>query len=530
MARFNPSTKSYLTPFHREYMAQKLIFVLFDSLVRNALGCYGGGWIPTPNFDRFAQKAVVFDNHWVGSMPCMPARREMHTGRHNFIHRGWGPLEPFDQSVFEMLASKGIHSHLVSDHFHYFEDGGATYHQRYNTWEFIRGQENDKWKAMVQPPVERFKKMYDPRNYAFPQDAKRMVHCVNREYIKDESEFPCVKTFRGGFEFLDENRDADGWVLQIECFDPHEPFHAPERFRDAAGVDNSRPILDWPRYDAVVEDSQACELMRANYAALVRMCDHYFGELLDYMDRHEMWNDTALVLTTDHGFLLSEHDWWGKCRMPFYNEVAHIPLMIYTPSTRTAAGRRCQSLTQTIDLAPTLLDYFGQKSAPSMTGRSLLNLLNQDHPLREVALYGIFGGSINVTDGRYTYFGYPDDMSGRGLYEYTLMPTHMNRMFSVEQLRSATLAQPFDFTQGVQTLRIEALRQSERPDLAGGFLDTRSKLYDLKNDYAQKSPIKDSSVIQRLRDDMDKVLRIHDAPREVFLRHGLNPAEARDQS
>jgi hypothetical protein len=243
-----------------------------------------------------------------------------------------------------------------------------------------------------------------------------------------------------------------------------------------------------------------------------------------------MWNDTALVLTTDHGFLLSEHDWWGKCRMPFYNEVAHIPLMIYTPSTRTAAGRRCQSLTQTIDLAPTLLDYFGQKSAPSMTGRSLLNLLNQDHPLREVALYGIFGGSINVTDGRYTYFGYPDDMSGRGLYEYTLMPTHMNRMFSVEQLRSATLAQPFDFTQGVQTLRIEALRQSERPDLAGGFLDTRSKLYDLKNDYAQKSPIKDSSVIQRLRDDMDKVLRIHDAPREVFLRHGLNPAEARDQS
>ena len=49
-------------------MPKKLIFVLFDSLVRNALGAYGGRWIPTPNFDRFAARSVVFDNHWVGSM------------------------------------------------------------------------------------------------------------------------------------------------------------------------------------------------------------------------------------------------------------------------------------------------------------------------------------------------------------------------------------------------------------------------------------------------------------------------------
>ena len=71
----------------------RTIFVLFDSLNRSALGCYGG-LIDTPNFDRLAAKSTIFDNHYIGSMPCMPARRDMHTGRLNFLHRSWGPLEP----------------------------------------------------------------------------------------------------------------------------------------------------------------------------------------------------------------------------------------------------------------------------------------------------------------------------------------------------------------------------------------------------------------------------------------------------
>ena len=130
----------------------KLIFVLFDSLNRGSLQCYGGMNVPTPNFSRLAERCVTFDNHYVGSLPCMPARRDMHTGRLSFLHRPWGPLEPFDNSFAELLHKRGIYSHLVSDHYHYWEDGGATYHNRYDTYEFIRGQERDPWKAMVEPP------------------------------------------------------------------------------------------------------------------------------------------------------------------------------------------------------------------------------------------------------------------------------------------------------------------------------------------------------------------------------------------
>ena len=69
-----------------------------------------------------------------------------------------------------------------------------------------------------------------------------------------------------------------------------------------------------------------------------RMCDFLLGQLLDDFDRHDMWKDTALVVTTDHGFLLGEHDFWAKNRMNLYEELVHIPLFMHDPRA-PAAGR-----------------------------------------------------------------------------------------------------------------------------------------------------------------------------------------------
>ena len=166
----------------------KMVFVLFDSLVKKAMGCYGGSHIKTPNFDDFSKRAVTFENHYVGSLPCMPARRDLHTGRLNFLHRSWGPLEPFDDSFSEILRKSGTHTHLITDHYHYFEDGGSTYHNRYTTWDFIRGQEWDKWKAMVQPPLDRLKEKYHPIQHPThdkdPYSDGRLQGMINREAYK----------------------------------------------------------------------------------------------------------------------------------------------------------------------------------------------------------------------------------------------------------------------------------------------------------------------------------------------------------
>src|ERR1035437_5388203 len=194
--------------------AMKCIMVMFDSLNRRMLPPYGCDWTHAPNFSRLAERTVRFDNAYICSMPCMPARREMHTGRPNFLHRSWGPLEPFDDSMPEMLKRAGVYTHLATDHYHYFEDGGATYHNRFSTWEFFRGQEGDLWRGQVKrpaiPDVVRGR-----TGFGAEQD------WINRSFTKSEADFPQAKTFGAGLEFIRRNHTEGKGDLQIETVDPH---------------------------------------------------------------------------------------------------------------------------------------------------------------------------------------------------------------------------------------------------------------------------------------------------------------------
>ncbi|WP_028998902.1 sulfatase [Azohydromonas australica] len=501
----------------------RTIFVLFDSLNRRTLEPYGGTTVKTPNFTRLAERCVTFDNHYVGSLPCMPARRDMHTGRLNFMHRGWGPLEPFDNSFAALMHKEGVYSHLVSDHYHYWGDGGATYHNRYDTYEFVRGQERDPWKAMVQPPWERFREMYHPKQFTQERRHKHSAHMINRESIREYKDFPSVRCFDAGFEFLEGNRMAEDWLLHVETFDPHEPFHAPAEFRRNYPTNYKGPIFDFPPYKRVTETIEECDELRANYAAIVELCDHEMGRLLDYMDEHAMWDDTALIVTTDHGFLLGEHSWWSKNVMPCYDEVAHIPLFIHHPAFRNQAGQRRQALTQTIDLMPTLLEMHGMKLPAEVTGCSLMPLLERETTVREAAIYGVFGSAVNVTDGRYTLFLYPPEMHREGLYQYTLMPMHMKELFAVEELQDAALAPAQPFTKGAPVLRVPATPKSPNYKLHGPAAqhDTQTVMFDLASDPGQEHPIEDPAVREHLIEQMVQLMKLNDAPPEYFTRLGL---------
>jgi len=501
----------------------KVVFVLFDSLNRLLLGPYGGARVPTPNFDRLARRAATFERHYVGSLPCMPARRDMLSGRLSFLHRSWGPLEPFDNAFPELLHAAGVYTHLVTDHFHYFEDGGATYHTKYDTYEFIRGQEGDPWKAMVQPPSERLREKYHERQFGTDTKDKFRRNIVNREFIKEEREYPSVQCFAAGLDFLARNGHADNWLLQIETFDPHEPFTAPDRFRESFPTGWNGPIRDWPRYGRVDELPEECEELRANYYAVVALCDHLLGELLDAFDRDGLWEDTALVVTTDHGFLLGEHDFWAKNRMNMYEEIVHIPLFIHDPRSPRSAGGRRAALTQTIDLAATFLDFFALGRPPEMKGCSLVPILESDRKIRDGALFGYFGGAINATDGRYTYHRFPPDPRAQELYQYTLMPTHIWQPFTVDELAGATLSPPLAFTRGAPVLKVPVTERSPMFDNygPGALLENETRLYDLAADPGQNSPLISAEADRGMIDLMRTLMRAADAPPEAFARVGI---------
>ncbi|WP_210529710.1 sulfatase [Rubellimicrobium arenae] len=504
----------------------KCVFVLFDSLNRHMLGAYGGTRVPTPNFDRLAARTRVYDRHYVGSLPCMPARRDLLTGRLTFLHRSWGPLEPFDNAFPEILKAKGVHSHLVTDHYHYWEDGGATYHNRYSTFEFVRGQESDPWKAMVQPPWERLREKYHERQMVAsaqvdPLEAsgaanKYGPYVINREFIREEKDFPSVQCFAHGFDFLDMNRDANNWLLQIETFDPHEPFFAPDRFKEPFRTGWNGPIRDWPRYGRVEELPEEAEELRANYYAVVALCDELLGRLLDYFDEHDLWKDTALVVTTDHGFLLGEHDFWAKNRMNMYEEIVHIPLMIHDP--RDPRAERVDRLTQSVDVAPTMLDLFDAEAPAETQGMSLLG-----KERRDAVIFGYFGGAVNVTDGQLTYHRFPADVRDQEIYQYTLMPTHITSRFTPEELKGATLAPPFGWTKEAPLLKVPVIQRSPMYDNYGPgcLLENDTRLYDLARDPGQEQPLADPELEGRMVAAMTRLMRSTEAPPEAFARLGL---------
>ena len=484
----------------------KAIMVMFDSLNRHMLPPYGCDWVVAPNFARLAARSVTFDNNYVGSMPCMPARRELHTGRYNFLHRSWGPLEPFDDSMPEILKRNGVYTHLVSDHYHYWEEGGCTYHTRYDSWEITRGKEGEPWKGQVKDPII-------PPSVGSRKDRMWRQDWVNRGYMKREEDQPQPQTFALGMEFIRTNCREDNWFLQIETFDPHEPFFTQQKYKDLYPHDYQGPHFDWPNYHRVTETPEQVQHCRYEYAALVSMCDHYLGKVLDLMDELDLWQDTMLIVNTDHGFLLGEHDWWAKCVQPFYGEVAHAPLFIWDPRCG-AHGVRRQALVQTIDLPATLLEFFGVERPHDMQGVPLRQTIANDAPVREAALFGLFGGQVNVTDGRYVYMRGPANRENKPLYEYTLMPTHMRHTFDVGELQDIQLAEPFSFTKGCRTIKVEG-RTWPMADVL------QTLLFDLENDPKQEHPIHDRAVEERMIAHLVRLMRENDAPPEQFVRLGL---------
>ncbi|WP_318372148.1 sulfatase [Enterobacter sp.] len=498
----------------------KAVMLMFDTLTRNHLAPYGGDAI-TPNFSRLAKESVQFDNFYVGSMPCMPARRELHTGRYNFLHRSWGPLEPFDFSAMQALHQNGVHTHMVTDHKHYWRDGGATYHTRYSTFEFIRGQEGDCWKGQVEKPQISWQGMEDDETRR--RRAGRMTQdLINRAAMPTQAEHFTHRTIAAGMEFLDTNQDQDNWFLQIECFDPHEPFFVPEKYLAQYGCKPGE-FDGWVPYYCGAPGGENDDKARKFYQALITMCDDYLGQVMDKLKALNLWEDTLFIVCTDHGFLLGEHDWWGKNIMPVYNEIANTPFFIRDPRSKVTGERR-SALAQTIDIPATLLEYFNVERPATMTGKPLRPVIENDTPVHDHALFGYFGGHLNITDGESVYMRCPREQGKEHLFEYTLMPTRIDSPFNVKELTDIRIHPGFDFTRGAQVMQIPASFGYLNPWRFG------DKLFDVKRDPQQSQPLDDAQKALEMSHAMRPLLEAHDAPPELYTRFALDTLTAEQEA
>lgn len=392
-----------------------IILVLIDSLNRHALSAYGPSEIETPHLDAFARRAWRFDSHFVGSLPCMPARRELFAGTAELLWRPWGPLEPFDARLPRLLEAAGYRTAIVTDHYHYWEELANGYIQSFAGAELIRGHELDFWQQPLGPDdpipawvgnIERWR----------PGQGRRYYANV-REFAGEEDYFP-ARVMRAAARWLGEygGDRRSPFFLQVESFDVHEPFDVPEpyasRYGDPALRDRYTiwpPYQDTRRLAAFMAATTAEELafIRSQYAAKVTMVDRWFGVLLETIDRLRLWDDTMVIVTTDHGHDLGERRVFGK-QYPHWDSHAHIPLLVWHPAYR-GEGRSIAALTTTVDLFATVLDAAGLAVPHVTSSRSVLPLLADPAArIHEALLYGTFGQGLCCTDGTWTLIKSPE--------------------------------------------------------------------------------------------------------------------------
>lgn len=395
------------------------IVIVCDTLRRDHCGPYHHGrplnevfsgeqpsWVvPTPNMDRLAARGTVFDHAWCGSTPCMPARRDIYTGRYEFLERGWGPLEeedldlptqvsgPPNLSLTKQLSEGYPVSYLISDHFHLWERGSGNYHMGYTGFEFIRGHESDAWKT---DPIE-----FPCPDYQFKHERHyRNVHLIR----KSEADWFAPQVFSKAAEWLDANHVHENFYLHIDCFDPHEPWDPPEeilKMFDSEGYREEMWMSKAP-YDKWKKHLTETELrhVQALYAANVVLTDRWFGKLLDKMDELKLWENTVVIFTTDHGTYNGDHERTGKLQTHQHDAVGHIPFIMFHPDY--GHGQRRDQLVQLVDIYPTVLSAVGRPCPADRHGTDLIPVLKDPrHATRDYAISGQFGKSVSITDGRW---------------------------------------------------------------------------------------------------------------------------------
>ena len=402
---------------------RNVVVILLDSLNRHMLGCYGSTEFRTPNIDRFAQRSVRFTNHYAGSLPCMPARHDILCGAWDFLWRPWGSVEIWEDAITAQLRRAGVTCQLITDHPHLFETGGENYHVDFSAWDYQRGHESDPWKTRR-----------DPSWAGAPSFGRgRTAYDDSRGYFRDEADFPGPRTLAAAARWLEENAAAhDRFFLMVDEFDPHEPFDTPEPYASLYDPEWKGTHLIWPPYVVGgqargVLDARQGRQIRASYGAKLTMIDAWLGRVMDAIDAAGLWDDTMVVLCTDHGHYLGEKDIWGKPAAPLYQPIAHIPLLIAAPGSSPGL---CEALTTSVDLFATLQDVFGLAPARQRThGHSLAPLLaGEADEVRPFVLAGVWGREVQLIEAGSKYVRAPAGANAPlAMYSnrWSTMPTHV---------------------------------------------------------------------------------------------------------
>ena len=391
-----------------------IILVLTDSLRKDYVGCYGNGWIRTPNIDRLAKESVMYTKAYPESLPTIPVRRAVYTGKRVFpfeparrvkkgtpwiVQAGWQPLSDEDMALSEVFKAAGYRTALIGDNYHLFEPG-MNFNRGFDEWIFIRGQEWDKYRSAQLVSDDELEKHLTPKLKGTSVERLLRRYLSNVRFRRSEEDCFAPQTFREAVRWLEENRDAERFLLVLEPFDPHEPWDPPHEFVDMydpgyQGKEVITPLYGPPDYLSERE----LKHMSAHYAGEVTLVDKWFGFFLEKFYELNLDKNTVLVFTSDHGHQLEEHNLTGKVSWGLYPELMDVPLLVRHPEL-VGAEEKVDEYVYNHDLFATVCQLAGVEHGLKVDGINVF-----DYVEREFA----GSGRSHVTSGFGYYVMYRDD-------------------------------------------------------------------------------------------------------------------------
>ncbi|MFP4057694.1 MAG: sulfatase [Candidatus Brocadiia bacterium] len=361
-----------------------LIWICSDTFRNDHLGCMGSGQAQTPCLDKLASEGVLFEQAYAEGLPTGPERLVHFTGKFTLPFRGWSPLTDADVTLPEHLHGLGWRTALMADTYHIFKPN-YNFHRGFDEWRWVRGQENDAyvsgprgedpWQFLPARTREVALERKHGRREDFTAPLRQYLRNVADRDDADEAQYFPALTCREAMRWLEENRDAERFVLWIELFDPHEPFDPPPKYYDLyrdPAYTGPKLIAPW-FHSVAAEDYRPEELedVKALYAGEVSLVDHWVGELLDAVDRLGLRDDTAVLFTSDHGTMLGERGCVTKgpvLHNTLSQWIANVPLIVRHP--QGPSGLRVSDLVWSPDFMPTCCRMLGVEPPESVHGRS----------------------------------------------------------------------------------------------------------------------------------------------------------------
>lgn len=376
-----------------------VLFVTIDQLRADVVEGQLSGFAPMRAFDRLKAEGAHYLNHYTTAVPCGPARASLMTGLYAFNHRSirnGAPLARNHATLGTELRRLGVEPLLFgygdigpdpSDHAPADPDLASYEHPARGFRELVemRFESMGEWTGFLlaqgydlpRPLPQRLFEIYRPQGGAITGPALYSAEHSDTAYLTDRV-----------IEALEPRRDG-GWFAHVTYIRPHPPFVAPAPWNTLVAPGDAPPpvseTVDHPFRDAWFSERSNHGLwigfngdcaalapaeiadLRAVYLGLAAEVDHHIARLLDWLDATGQTEDTLVIVTADHGEMLGDQGYWGK-DAPF-RAAHHVPLLIRDP--RAPGARRIGALTESIDLAPTILRWLGGAPPPAMDGGDL---------------------------------------------------------------------------------------------------------------------------------------------------------------